>query len=359
MSAESASPAAAGTTSTRSRPQLSPGVRAGLDLARALAAVYVVAYHVLASVAMPRPLSALFSFGQEAVIVFFLLSGFVIFANEADRSARPGGYYLRRLRRIYPPILLAMALSTVLWAFGLIRVDPSLWSAVGTMLSLQDIPTLKPGVVTAPYLGNDPLWSLSYEVFFYLVFPLVMVAWRRNEQRTRALVPVVAVAAFASYIFMPNHLSLVIAYFLLWWSGAMAAHVYLRTGTIRVGAVKSELLGLVSLTLVALAGVAVHGWNGAGLFPGLMVRHFAIALLLALVLVTPARTLLGKASLTAARPAAAVASVSYGLYVLHYPLLVQPNTQHTAWFLPAVAALIALAWVADRGLPKLLPRAPR
>ena len=36
---------------------------------------------------------------------------------------------------------------------------------------------MTPGVITAPYLRNSPLWSLSYEVFFYIIFPFVLRLW--------------------------------------------------------------------------------------------------------------------------------------------------------------------------------------
>ncbi|QOC25498.1 hypothetical protein IC744_03750 [Microbacterium hominis] len=67
--------------------KLLPQLRAGLDVARAATAVYVVLHHV---VNLPGPAGVIFSFGQEAVLIFFLLSGFVIFANERERVRRPG-----------------------------------------------------------------------------------------------------------------------------------------------------------------------------------------------------------------------------------------------------------------------------
>lgn len=78
----------AGAQTVSTQRKLSPNVKAGLNVARSAAALYVVAHH---AVQIPGPMGAIFSFGQEAVLVFFLLSGFVIFANERDRSARPRG----------------------------------------------------------------------------------------------------------------------------------------------------------------------------------------------------------------------------------------------------------------------------
>src|SRR5215813_11806316 len=142
--------------------QLSKRAAIGLDAARALAAIYVVLHHVILqkvaiSRALPQILKIPFKLGQEAVIVFFLLSGFVIFANENARALRPKGYYLRRLRRIYPVLLIAMLVSTLV-ALSNHQLSAlfSVQELFGTLAGLQDVSFLKPGVIADPYLRNDP-----------------------------------------------------------------------------------------------------------------------------------------------------------------------------------------------------------
>ncbi|MEV5040312.1 acyltransferase family protein [Microbacterium sp. LMI1x-1-1.1] len=336
--------------------KLSPRVRAGLDVARAAAAVYVVLHH---AIHVGGPVGVLFSFGQEAVLVFFLLSGFVIFANERDRSVRPGGYFLRRLRRIYPPMVFAMLVSTALWAVGLITATPTLTSAIGTLFAVQDISFLKPGVITDPYLGNSPLWSLSYEIAFYAAFPLVMIMWRRSERAARIVVPAVAIVAYGSYLAAPNHFSLVAAYFLMWWAGAMLAHLW-TNDRLRLSAAFPELAGLVGLNVIAAVGVLFYDYDGVGVFPVLPLRHSAFVLLLFILVFTPVRRWLGTMSVRVAGSAASVAGISYGLYVMHYPLLVQTGANSSWWSFSLAALLtVVLAWVADKLLPRLLPSAPR
>jgi peptidoglycan/LPS O-acetylase OafA/YrhL len=82
------------------RPKLSLRLSAGLDVARAAAACYVVLHHVAKARGWSSGPGLALRFGQEAVLIFFLLSGFVIFSNERTRATRPSGYYLRRLRGI-------------------------------------------------------------------------------------------------------------------------------------------------------------------------------------------------------------------------------------------------------------------
>lgn len=333
---------------------------AGLDVARAGAALYVLVHHVVVARGWGHGPGLLFRFGQEAVIVFFLLSGFVIFASERTRSLAPRGYYWRRLRRIYPPLLAAMLVSSAVALddgdFGQ-RFD---WGALwGTLASVQDIAALKPGVVTDPYLGNQPLWSLSYEVAFYLVFPLVLRCWRARPRVTEAAVGAGCCAAYALFAAWPNHLALVAAYFLIWWCGAMAADAYLR-GATDVRGMRGPLGWLALLCGVAAVVVAGVGYAGPGVYPFLPLRHFVAALVLLVLLGNRPGAVLARGCAFVARPAAAVASISYGLYVLHYPLLVDwRRAESLPGFALATVLLVAGAWLADRWLGARLPRAPR
>jgi peptidoglycan/LPS O-acetylase OafA/YrhL len=53
---------------------------------------------------------------------------------------------------------------------------------IGTLASVQDVSFLKPGVIVVPYLDNNPLWLVSNEMAFYLVFPLALILWRQCLQ---------------------------------------------------------------------------------------------------------------------------------------------------------------------------------
>ena len=338
---------------------LSPATRTLLDAARAGAALYVVAHHVAKAHGFPGPSGHLLRFGQEAVIVFFLISGFVIFANERVRALSPRGYAWRRVRRIYPPLMAALAVSTlVYWDNGTLARQFDMGQLIGTLVAVQDVSALKPGVWVDPYLGNDPLWSLSYEIAFYILFPPVLAAWTRWRRLTTHTVGAIGCLAYALYAPAPNHLALVIAYFPLWWAGAMAAHAYL-SGARSVRALVVPLGWLVALCGVALAVALVEPRSGIGIYPLLPLRHFAVAALLVAVMFGPAGRLLSRATLWSPAPWSALASISYGLYVLHMPLLVDWHRARGAGGLALAAVLlVALAWGVERWLPRLLPRAP-
>ena len=86
-----------------------------LDALRGFAATYVVLHHI-----MPRDLSwggidlsLAFRCGQEAVILFFLLSGFVInLSYQRSRDKRFLRFFARRFLRIYVPLVLVPEFDT-------------------------------------------------------------------------------------------------------------------------------------------------------------------------------------------------------------------------------------------------------
>lgn len=338
--------------------RISDRLRVTLDLVRALAAVYVVVHHVVVNSDLSGPVTYLFRFGQEAVVVFFLLSGFLIFASEQTRIRTDvRGYYLRRVRRIYPLLLAAMAVTAaVAWMNGLLAQDFKTVDLVLNLLSVQDVSALKPGVIVDPFLGNSPLWSLSYEMFFYLVFPLVMIARRVSSRFVLTLVGAVSIVGYGTFLLVPNHFSLVAGYLLVWWAGAVIADLY-RSNKLTFGQLLPLLGWLGALCAVAGAGVVLFGRSDVGVFPMLPLRHFAFALVCVAFCGTALAAVLVRSAQRLARPAAYVASISYGLYVLHYPLLIQWEVAHSpAGFAVALVLLVGLSVMGDRWLERVLPR---
>jgi len=341
-------------------PIVSDRLAAALDGARAMAACYVVIHHLANANGFSNQIGIVFRFGQEAVLIFFLLSGFVIFANERDRALRPRGYLLRRLRRIYPPLVTAMIVSALIVLYNgafTERFHPAaLW---GTIFALQDISLLKPGVITDPFLGNDPLWSLSYELFFYLIFPPILIAWYKRPLVVNHLIGAICCTLFILFAVFPNHFLLVGAYFLVWWAGAMAADAYLK-GARNFTALRETYLWLIVLCLISAGVVLSVGYKGFGYYPFLMFRHFAIAAVLLALLFGPIGRITAGAMFPLRRVAVAIASISFGLYVLHYPILIQWNISKSAiGFIFALFILIITAFAAEHILPRLLPRAPK
>jgi len=142
---------------------IAPGMSLYLDLIRFLAALTVVLYHTwhhFDSAAMKLP-------GHEAVVVFFVLSGYVI----AHAASRPGitlGLYAQhRIARILPVAWTALLLAGVLaMAVPALDEESSLWGQ--TLANAVFIAQSGWGWYEAPL--NSPFWSLNYEVWYYVIF---------------------------------------------------------------------------------------------------------------------------------------------------------------------------------------------
>lgn len=331
------------------RVNLSPELRIALNGARAFAACYVLIYHLANQRGWTQATGILFRFGQEAVIVFFLLSGVVIFSNEHYRASNYRDYLYRRFRRIYPPLLFAMVASTI------VAIDNGdfiskfkVGEFIGTLFSLQDQSVLKPGVLVDPYLGNAPLWSLSYEVAFYIIFPIVLRGWLRSPAVGTHVIGGSCCVAYFTYTIFPNHGSLVASYFLVWWSGAMAADAYLR-GSRTFLAMRSCFGWLIMLCAIAGIIVILEGFHGLGKYPFLQFRHFMAAAIMIFILYGPAGRFLLRITKHLAFLCNIIAGISYGIYVLHFPILIQSRRGDTPLGLAAMGLLLfALAYLADR-----------
>ena len=114
---------------------------------------------------------------QGAVLLFFVISGYVIgLTNQKSfELSNLVLYAKRRIIRIYPLYFLAVTASLlVVLRIGL----PSLKTIIGNYLFLQN--DLEYGHFHVPLLkGNTNLWSLNYEVLYYILFPFVWYCRKR------------------------------------------------------------------------------------------------------------------------------------------------------------------------------------
>lgn len=87
-----------------------------LDMLRGFAALYVALGHwVDCNEATPLIIRQALRFGQQSVILFFLLSGFVIYIATSRAENVPfRDYFIKRFRRIYPVMLGAFLVSFII-----------------------------------------------------------------------------------------------------------------------------------------------------------------------------------------------------------------------------------------------------
>jgi exopolysaccharide production protein ExoZ len=117
------------------------------------------------------PLKAM---GSAGVDLFFVLSGYLIYGSLISRPQNFWIYMQRRVRRIYPAFVVVfvvyVALSFIFPAENKIPKSllPGAMYLVENFLLLPGIFPITPLITVA--------WSLSYEMFYYLVLPVVVVA---------------------------------------------------------------------------------------------------------------------------------------------------------------------------------------
>lgn len=146
--------------------------------------------------------SGMFQFGYEAVMVFFVLSGFFIHLRLVLDSRQAGApapfstwdFLLRRARRLLPPYYATLLFTVMLDSIGL-HWFPGLYHAntgdtlidsmfAGKGFTWPNIWTAliaQPGVLGEIFTGNGPLWSIQREVFYYCMYPLFALLWLRSR----------------------------------------------------------------------------------------------------------------------------------------------------------------------------------
>ena len=196
------------------------------EFLRGIAAFYVFFHHTLFQFNIVEKNSLfgkLFSFGQEAVMLFFLLSGYVIALSLIKKDYSFSEYLKHRFLRIYPILLFVMIVSIIL-KFLTNDLNIDFYSFIINLLMLQDIGSLKPGTFAEPFLGNSPLWSLSYEWWFYMIFFVHFMFYKKIFNNISFLYYsgfVFSILGLLSYFFFYNQISLIIMYYYIWLSRAI------------------------------------------------------------------------------------------------------------------------------------------
>jgi len=146
-----------------------------LDGLRAVAVLLVLVFHARAEG---------FGGGFLGVDVFFVLSGYLITRLLADQHSATGGidvpaFYLRRLRRLYPALLLLLAVHLVVSPLAFPNRQGHARDALIAAAYLSDYGF---AFWRVPWVVQHT-WSLSVEEHFYLAWPLVLLLVFRLPRR--------------------------------------------------------------------------------------------------------------------------------------------------------------------------------
>ncbi len=320
---------------------------ASLDGVRAIAVLLVMGYHA----ALPG-----FDGGQAGVDMFFVLSGFLITSLllvERDRNHRINlpAFYMRRVLRLYPALLVAIAGAVALAALR-VPIFHTPARGVGNTLGVAPYSLFYTmniaramGWNTGGLLAHT--WSLAIEEQFYLIWPIVTIIVLGRRSGLQWLLAIATIGAVASASLRAG----------LFAAGAEKAFVYNATFT--------HVDGILAGCALGIGWAAYRGVLRRFAHPILPIVVFAVGFVItvrgehmytygyaafALLTVVLINDMLARPESRAARMLAhrvpvAIGRRSYGLYLYHFPIFVFIGM--TGGLLDAAigfAAAFAAAW---------------
>jgi peptidoglycan/LPS O-acetylase OafA/YrhL len=300
-----------------------------LESIRGFVALYVVIHHYIYFTALqsklPPVILFFFKFSQEAVITFFLMSGFVIYIATVKKQISFKQYFQKRFFRIFPIAICALLLSALIAFANGEKLTKTDWIAfVGNMFMLQDI-TNEPGVIVTTFKNNFPLWSLSYEWWFYMMFFPFYQVYKSFKLRLNFMyiVTVFSLSGWLLFLYQPNHMFLIITYFALWWSGVYSAKVFLDKREFTFTNMFPALMSLFVMTLCIFipSYLKPYGFENTHNINFRYPAHFYADAFLFILL----GLLWWKAKLRVFnflfRVFNKLSPISYALYIIHFPLI--------------------------------------
>ncbi len=268
------------------------------------------------------------SLGHQAVMAFFVLSGYLVGSSIVRSGMKDWSwrhYLNRRLTRLWIVLIPALVLCALIdhigfSVFGLhgiygtgrntngiipgpVQPQSTVADFFGNIFFLQ-------GIHVPTFGANGALWSLTYEFWYYLLFPLVMLVAFAKSPLARALA---GLAALGIVVFVGSTISL---YFLIWLLG-VAVYVAPPLAVLSSRSVWHVCM-VVSLGMCALwLSVA----NLVAIRPSDLVTGILFAGVIYLVIQSPRRASddLGTRTGTVASH---LAAFSFTLYLVHLPVLV-------------------------------------
>jgi peptidoglycan/LPS O-acetylase OafA/YrhL len=315
-----------------------PTYRPDIDGLRAMAVLPVVAYH-----AFPDWVQG----GFIGVDVFFVISGFLIstilFENLDRETFSFTEFYARRIKRIFPALILVLLASCAISWFVLLadeykRLGRHIAAGAGFISNFvlwKEAGYFDASAETKPLLH---LWSLAIEEQFYIVWPLLLwLLWKRKSHAVTLMLLITA-ASFSMNI-MEIHRDAVSAFFspiTRFWellSGSLLAWFTLFRKKLHPSLQTQSPLSKVGMLIKQPSDALTHWFSLIGLllllygftcitkqynFPGLWAL---IPVVGAVLLISAGPRAWVNRTLLSNRPVVWLGLISFPLYLWHWPLL--------------------------------------
>lgn len=346
--------------STSNHNSFHPKYRPDIDGLRAVAVLVVVAFH-----AFPELLKG----GFIGVDVFFVISGYlistIIFENLDNGSFSFAKFYGRRIRRIFPALLMVMATSFAIgWFFLLTDEFKQLGkhiaagaAFVSNLVLWQEAGYFDNTADTKPLLH---LWSLAVEEQFYIVWPLLLwVAWKyRFNYLFVTLIVIVASFSLNLIDVKKDPVPAFYAPQTRFWellSGTVLAYLFLYKSKLISNTPKwlMEVLAAVGITIFVIGLFTI---NKDRSYPG--VWALIPVLSAALIIAAGSNAWLNKVVLSN-RALVWFGLISFPLYLWHWPLLsfariVEGGTPSALARTTILLVSVFLAWATYRFIERPL-----
>ena len=335
--------------------------RPDVDGLRAVAIVTVVVFHAFPS-ALPG--------GYIGVDVFFVISGFlissIIFSGLDRGTFRFRTFYARRIRRLFPALILVLA-ATGLLGYGLLLPDELERLGEHIRYSAAFLENFKLAEEAGYFDTRSDLkpllhlWSLGVEEQFYLAYPvLVWLGWRLRVPRL-AIIGVLGVSSFVAAqiavgddptaaFFLPQY-----RFWELMVGCALAQLMRSPKASASLRRVPAVALSTVGMSLIVVAAAVFDPQSDFPGWPALPPVIGAAMVIAAGADAAPNRVVLGH------RVAVGIGLISYPLYLWHWPLLTllriaEGDDVSAASRLAVVGISVALAWATYRGPERVVRR---
>ena len=298
--------------------------RPDIDGLRAVSVLAVLIYHAFPSI-LPG--------GFFGVDIFFVISGYlitgIIHQQMLEKRFSIADFYARRIRRIFPALILVVAMTFALgWFLLPLREMQSLGTNIaGGAIFAQNFVLL--GQVGYFDVAADKkpllhLWSLGIEEQYYVVWPLVLILIRRWSLNRLIAVATLAAASFALclivgarapdyafYLPVTRAWELLVGSALALWHGGYIASAEQDERDFHI---LPEIAAAGGLIAIIIGLWAYRSWM---LDPG----WFTLLPVFGAAVLIGGRGTLIHRHILAARPAVFIGLISYPLYLWHFPLM--------------------------------------